>query len=97
MNEKVEYKGYYYQIFEDGYDIFDKNSTKPFITQRDPFSRPFLPDGSFEDNAKAQIDDLILPPPEPTPSEEEKLRADVDYIALMGDYNLPSYNEQEGE
>lgn len=83
-----------YEIFEDGYDIYDGNQS--WITQREPYAKLFIPDGTYEENAIAHCEDLTRPiPPQPyIPTEEEKLRADVDYIALMSDYVLPSEEEE---
>jgi hypothetical protein len=45
-----------YEIFEDGYDIYLNG--EPWISQRAPYDKMFLPDGTYEENAKAQIEGL---------------------------------------
>lgn len=84
-----------YEVFGDGYDIYDYGHS--WITQREPYAKLFVPDGTYEENAIAHCEDLTKPaPPQPyIPTEEEKLRADVDYIALMSDITLPSEEEEE--
>jgi len=53
---------YSYEIFEDGYDIYNSENVDPdhaWIRQRGEFSRLFVPYGSYEENAIAQIEDII--------------------------------------
>lgn len=69
-----------YSIKDDGYEIYLDGNL--WITQLDQYARPIIPDGSYEENCLAQIEE-ICNPPEPEPTEEEKLRADVDYIAAV--------------
>lgn len=82
-----------YEIFEDGYDISIDGEVK--YRQRDPYSKLFKPDGTYEENAElhVQMIEEELNPSIPEPTPEEILRGDVDYIALMEDLDLPSYNE----
>ena len=69
-----------YSIENNGYTIYlDENA---WITQPDPYGKLYVPDGSYEDNALAQIEE-ICNPPEPEPIAEEQLRADVDYLAAI--------------
>ena len=82
-----------YEIFDDGYDIYENDNVT--MTQRDPFGKVFIPDGTYEENALFQIDQIVHPAPVP-PTPEEKNRADIDYMALMLDIDLPS-EEEEGE
>ena len=85
-----------YEIFDDGYELFSINGTH--MIQRDPYGKLFIPDGSYEENALAQLEEMTRPAPPEPPSENEILRADIDYIALMEDLELPSYiDDQEGE
>lgn len=83
MNEKITYKGWQYQIFSDGYELW--GDTGCYITQHAPYDKMFVPDGSYEDNAKAQIDSLTQPA---TPTDADKMRADIDYIAMEMDIDL---------
>ena len=73
--QKVEYS-----IESDGYSIYLDG--KEWVKQRDPYGKIFVPDGTYEDNALAQIEE-ICNPAEPAPTKEEQLRADIDYIAAM--------------
>lgn len=52
-----------YEIFDNGYDIFDRYQSEeiPWITQRDPYSKLFVPNGSYEDNALAQLKQITEP------------------------------------
>ena len=97
---KIRYNDEFsYEIFDDGYDIFTNDDLQnAYLTQRDPYGKIFDPNGSYEDNAKIQMDQMSQPPePGPLPpTPEEKLRSDVDYLALMLDISLPS-EEEEGE
>lgn len=69
-----------YSIENNGYTIYlDENA---WITQPDPYGKLYVPDGSYEDNALAHIEE-ICNPPEPESTPEEQLRADVDYLAAM--------------
>lgn len=84
---------YSYKLYDNGYDIVDENDAV-ILKQREPYTNVIIPNGTYEDNAKAQVDELNRPPKPYVPTEEEKLRADVDYIALMSDYVLPSEEEE---
>lgn len=91
---RTQYKDtdYEYEILENGYDIYFKGGK--IIEQHDPYGKVFKADGTYEENAIIQLDDLSTPV-SPTPSQEEINRADIDYIALMEDLDLPSYNTDE--
>jgi len=102
MQRKQYNERYSYEIFDDGYDIYDYDVLT--ITQRDPFGKVFDRSKSYEENCIMQLDMMVNPPaPEPGPApipQEEMLRADVDFIALMEDLVLPSQEivpEEEGE
>ena len=69
-----------YSVESNGYIIYLDG--KPWIKQLDPYGKLFVPDGSYEENALAQIEE-ICNPGEPAPAVEEQLRADIDYIAAM--------------
>ena len=89
---RVHYNDTYeYEIFDDGYEIYYASSV---ISQREPYAHPYLPEGTYEENCLAQLEDLSKPS-DPT-TDADVLRADVDYIAVMEDLELPSY-DQEGE
>lgn len=86
-------KKFTYKVFDDGYDIYRDGEI--IITQRVPYDKMFLPNGTYEENAEAHIATLDQPPVPYAPTEGEKLRADVDYLALMTDVDLPSQQEEE--
>ena len=58
-------KKLYYQLTNDGYHIFDENDPLFHIHQYEPF----IPDPtkSYEENAIAQIEELMREPEEPNP------------------------------
>ena len=82
-----------YEVFADGYDIYDYGH--PWIRQHDPYGKVILPEGTYEENAIEHCRQLSLPPEPyvPQPTDPEVLRADMDYMALMLDVNLPSEEE----
>lgn len=84
-----------YEIDDNGYTLYSDISACK-IVQHDGFSKLFIPDGTFEENAIAQLKSITGPKPEPIPTPEEKLRSDIDYLSLMLDVPLPS-EEEEGE
>ena len=63
MPGKIYYNEIYsYAIFDDGYDIYNVNNVDPdhaWISQRGDFSRLFVPNGTYEENAVAQIESII--------------------------------------
>lgn len=64
-----EYKGYEYSIEENGYTIYLEG--KAFIDQHEPFIP--IKDKTYEENAKAQIDEIInaqQAPAQPTLEEQ---------------------------
>lgn len=90
---RVHYNDIYdYEIFEDGYEIYYDASV---ISQRGIYSHPYLLEGTYEENCLAQLEDLSRPVDSST--DADALRADVDYIALMENLDLPSSQSEEGE
>ena len=75
-----------YEILENGYDIYLGGNL--WITQHDQYAHPILTNGTFEENCLAQIEEITTPR-EPVIAPEDQLRADVDYIALMTNVDLP--------
>ena len=69
-----------YSIEDNGYSIYLDGQL--WISQPDPYGKLYVPDGTYEENCLAQIEE-ITNPPEPEPTAEEQLRADVDYIAAV--------------
>ena len=58
-------KDLYYEIYENGYHIYDRNNSLFHIHQYEPY----IPDHtkSYEENAQAQIEELTK---EPEPTEQ---------------------------
>lgn len=50
-----------YEIKENGYII--KRNNISWISQLEPYDKPFIPNGSYEDNAKVQCEELCKPSP----------------------------------
>ena len=101
MEERKKYDDTYsYEILEDGYQIYSINHMEgdsPYVVQRDPYGKVFLPDGTYEENCLKQLKQMTAPPAPPQPSQEELMRGDIDYIALMEDLDLPSYETESEE
>ena len=87
---------YEYEIFDDGYDIYFQGVCT--VTQRKPYDKVLLPGGTYEENAIAQLDGITSPQPkQPTPLDYQN-QADLEYLALMMDVELPSeMTPEEGE
>ena len=79
-NKKIEY-----EILDDGYDIYLGGNL--WITQHAQYGKPIDPNGTYEENCKKQIEQITTVT-EPTVSPNDRLRADVDYIALMTGVDL---------
>lgn len=56
-----------YEIEESGYII--NRDGRPWISQPEPYAKLFVPNGTYEENAKAQCDELCKPV---EPISEEK-------------------------
>jgi hypothetical protein len=81
-----------YEIFDDGYDIFNVDLPQPevpWISQREPYSHLFVSGGTYEENALAHLKSIVGPE-KPKPDIRDVFRADLDYLALMMDVDLPS-------
>ena len=48
-----------YEIKENGYTI--NRDGRPWISQPEPYAKLYIADGSYEDNAKAQCEELCKP------------------------------------
>ena len=64
----------YYEITENGYHIYDRNDPLFHIHQYEPY----IPDPtkSYEENAIAQIEELMKEPEEPEPYDERQALID---------------------
>lgn len=67
-----------YEILENGYEIYLDG--KLWITQPEPFAKLFVSDGSYEDNAKAHIEELCQNLA-PAPIVEDRVSDLEDYAA----------------
>ena len=78
---------YRYTVDDTGYHIYRTDDPSFHIHQYEPY----IPDHSktYEENAKAQIEQLEALPSEPvfnlTESDYTSLRSDVDYLMLLND------------
>lgn len=78
---------YRYTVDDTGYHIYSTDDPSFHIHQYEPY----IPDHSktYEENAKAQIEQLEALPSEPvfnlTESDYTSLRSDVDYLMLLND------------
>lgn len=63
-----------YEIKENGYTI--NRDGRPWISQPEPYAKLYVANGSYEDNAKAQCEELCKP------SEPETDKMDEVYGAL---------------
>lgn len=57
-----------YEIKEDGYTI--NRDGRPWISQPEPYAKLYVANGSYEDNAKAQCEELCKES-EPAPAEDK--------------------------
>ena len=85
---------YSYEIFDDGYDIFLND--KKIITQHEPFGKPCDVNKSYEENAIMQIEEIINDEKQRKHNEmlSEINQANIDYLALMLDVELPNQEEE---
>ena len=94
--ERIRYDDdYEYEIFDDGYDIYFQD--KLYMTQRIPYDKVFLPNGTYEENVIKQLEDLTAPVPEPPTPLDIQNQADLEYMALMLDVDLPSQDKENNE
>lgn len=89
-----------YEIKENGYII--NRDGRPWISQPEPYAKLYVADGSYEDNAKAQCEELCKES-EPTPQEDkmdevygalDELQTQVDELATGLD-DVASTKESE--
>ncbi len=60
-----------YVIKSNGYDIH--RNGRPWISQPEPYAKLYVPNGSYEDNAKKQCEELCKPV-EQKPIEPEEVK-----------------------
>lgn len=95
---RVDYnEKYSYEVYEgNGYDIFVNGSPVPMIAQRIPNDKPIDASKTYEENAILQIEELIKQTETNSVDSIEKLKADIEFLALMSNVELPS-DLEEGE
>lgn len=79
---------YEYEVFDDGYDIYSHGILR--LTQRGEFGKLFDANKSYEENAILHIESIIE---SSFAVQVEKLRADLDYVSIMEDIDLPSQDK----
>lgn len=91
MSKVIYDEKYSYEVFDDGYDISITSTGVTAITQRVPYDKPMDPNKSWEENAILQIQSMEVEPE----SSTDQLQADLEFMALMLDIDLPS--DKKGE
>ena len=91
MSKVVYDEKYSYEVFDDGYDISITSTGVTAITQRVPYDKPMDPNKSWEENAILQIQSIE----EGQKPVIDYTRADLEFLALMLDIDLPS--DEKGE
>lgn len=83
-----------YKIVEDGYYIYSTDGIK--ISQRGLYAHPFKTDGTYEENAILQIENIIKTREDSKKDTSilEVNQANIDYLALMLDVELPNQEEE---
>lgn len=73
-NERIKYSDKLsYQLFEDGYDIYNTEVDGTWISQRAPYNKVYKADGSDEENALLQLEELTKIPEEPIDVEAREV------------------------
>lgn len=70
----------YYEIGENEYWIKDENDPLFLIHQYEPYTHLYVPEGTLEDNAAAQLTELTAPVEEKITLTDEQRDAVVDEI-----------------
>ena len=73
-------KELYYELTENGYHIYDKNDPLFHIHQYEPYIPD--PSKSYEENAQAQIEELMKEPEEVDITQSEEYMAGYDQAVL---------------
>lgn len=91
MSRKKYDDVYSYEVFDDGFDIYVND--RKVIVQHGDFGKPKDLTKSYEENAILMIEDLKKV--EEDVVDMQKMKADMDFMALMLDVTLPSEEEEE--
>jgi hypothetical protein len=68
-----------YEIKENGYTI--NRDGRPWISQPEPYAKLFVPNGTYEDNAKAQCEELCKPSEPTTEDKMDEIYGALDDLA----------------
>ena len=68
-----------YEIKENGYTI--NRDGRPWISQPEPYVKLFVPNGTYEDNAKAQCEELCKPSESTTDDKMDEIYSALDDLA----------------
>jgi hypothetical protein len=68
-----------YEIKENGYTI--NRNGRPWISQPEPYAKLFVSNGTYEDNAKAQIEELCKPSEPTTEDKMDEIYSALDDLA----------------
>lgn len=52
-----------YEIVENGYEIYKEG--RKWITQPEPYAKLYIPNGTYEENCLAQLEEITRPAEEP--------------------------------
>ena len=68
-----------YEIKDNGYTI--NRDGRPWISQPEPYAKLFVPNGTYEDNAKAQCEELCKPSESITDDKMDEIYSALDDLA----------------
>jgi hypothetical protein len=68
-----------YEIKDNGYTI--NRDGRPWISQPEPYAKLFVPNGTYEDNAKTQIEELCKPSEPTTEDKMDEIYSALDDLA----------------
>lgn len=68
-----------YEIKENGYII--NRDGRPWISQPEPYAKLYVANGSYEDNAKAQCEELCKPSEPPSEDKMDEIYSALDDLA----------------
>lgn len=81
---------YSYEILDDGYNIYRNEApNEVYISQPEPYAKLYVPNGTYEENCLAQLDELTAIA-HPQPNIVDILKSNIDFMAIMTDINLPN-------
>ena len=72
-----------YEIKDNGYII--NRDGRPWISQPEPYAKLYVADGSYEDNARAQCEELCKPSPAPSEGKMDEVYGALDDLQSQVD------------